>query len=188
MDIFKKGGLTLVLVAVAVMFGVLAFKAPTVVTIPTELGATPGSEFYNLVKMNAGNQVGNYIATSTTATTYTMVRKDMVSPNGGLYDTVSFTPNVGDITVTFPASSTLAVLSGAGESATQCWHNASTTSGIDITWAAGTGIDLMVASSTVAEGGAPALTTLSNQLGCFKFVRQADTDITAVFERYVAGD
>ena len=139
--------------------------------------------FSGLLTLNAGTLHSYPNSTSTTATTQTLVQADILN-----YDTILLTPNTGDLTLTWPATSTLtSLVPTAGDTAKQCMHNASTTSGIDITIAAGTGIDLMTASSSIL-GGAPVLTILSNQVGCFTYIRQTDTDISMLFERFVNGD
>ena len=145
------------------------------------------SDYFEAQRFNAGASYGYSIATSTTGTTQTLKAAD-VAPDGVAYDVVLLTPNVGDVTLTFPASSTLpSFLPTAGMSATQCWYNASTTAGIDITFAAGAGMDFEVSSSTVS-----ANTAVSDGSVCFKFIRKPKTstafDFLVMMERFVNGD
>ena len=138
--------------------------------------------------LNAGALHSYVNSTSTTATTYTLVAADILN-----YESVVITPNTGDLTLTLPASSTLsAFVPTAGDWAEQCWYNASTTAGIDITFAAGTGIDLEVASSTSGGAQSPVLTMLANSSACFKYIRKPATasafDIIVQMTRFVDGD
>ena len=142
--------------------------------------STTGS-FSGLLTLNAGTLNSYPNSTSTTATTQTLVAADIAN-----YDTVLITPNTGDLTLTFPASSTLsAFVPTAGDRATQCWHNATTTAGIDITFSAGTGIDLEFASSSQAV---QVKTLLADGFVCFEYVRKAATasafDIGVLMTRY----
>lgn len=168
--------------------GVAVMKPPTmVVNNPAPVGAFPGNEITEPVEFRGGTQGSHYKSTSSPVTTYTAVRGDFGTADA-FYNLVSYTPTVGDVTVTFPASSSLNTLvRRSGATSRQCWHNASTTAGIDITFAAGTGIDIQTSSSSITGGG-PVLTLLSNQTGCFTYIRQADSDITVLYERFVAGD
>lgn len=177
---------------VAVVIAIAGLFLPVGNTvIERVLGSNAGPDHYDLQSFQGGLVERNYFATSTTATTQTFAARD-IAPGGALYSTLAVTPNTGDITITLPASSTMSsVLPVAGMSATQCWYNASTTAGIDITIAAGTGIDLEVASSTITDG-APALTVLSDNSGCFRWTRKAATasafDFSVLFTRFVNGD
>lgn len=138
-------------------------------------------------------QVASYTnSTSTTATTQTLSASDIAN-----YTAVIMRPNVGAPTFTLPASSTLtAFIPNAGDTVNQCWYNAtsSTVANGLITFAAGTGIDLEVASSTngAAGGITPNLTIRPGNTGCFRFIRKpADStsfDIVAEFTAYVDGD
>ena len=160
--------------------------------VQTVVGAFPSPTIYEALELLGGSTRGFYYATSTTATTYTVTANDMVAKSGAAYDTIALTPNVGDLTLTLPASSTLRhFLPKAGMTAKQCWLNASTTAGIDLTFAAGTGIDFEVASSTIVDG-LPVLTVLADSKGCFDFTRKPATasafDFNVSFTRFVDGD
>ena len=152
-------------------------------------GANPGPVSLVLQEFNGGVQYGKVNSTSTNNTTLTLVASDIVSRvDGAAYDTVIMTPQVGDVTFTFPASSTLShFIPKTGQRAEQCWQNASSTTGIDITFAAGTGIDLETASSTITD-----LTLSNGNFACFKFVRATSTastfDIGVLMTEYNNGD
>lgn len=159
--------------------------------IEKTVGANPGPDFYNALQFFGGVTKGNSYATSTDNTTLTLEAGDITRPDGGTYDTVIMTPQVGDLTLTFPASSTLSYfLPKNGMMAEQCWVNASSTSGIDIAFAAGTGIVLQSATSTSGGIGAPTIGPSS--VGCFKFIRSTTTastfDIIAAFTTYKDAD
>jgi len=120
------------------------------------------------------------IATSSTATTQTLVQADLLN-----YNTVLFNPGTISIAMTLPATSTLTTLvPTAGDMAEQCWYNAtsSTASVGQIVWAAGTGIDLMASSTP------NSITQRPGQWGCFTFVRQTDTDISALYSDFQNAD
>lgn len=136
-----------------------------------------------LVTLNAGQLKSYTNSTSTTATTQTLEVGDVLN-----YDTVSIVPNTGDLTLTFFASSTASTLvPTAGDMQETCIQNATTTAGIDITFAAGTGIDLKTSSSSPSD-----LTIQPTDIACFKFIREVATastfDITANMTGYVAAD
>ncbi len=117
-------------------------------------------------------------ATSSTATSVTLKQADIVN-----FDTVLYTPTVAAVTVTFPASSTLtSMVPNAGDTQDQCWINATSTAAATITFAEGTGVILQVASSTTNIGDQPVR---AGGTACFHFIRKTNTDINAVFTRYV---
>jgi len=155
------------------------------------LAGSAGPDHTEYQRFLAGVSYHNSVATSTTATTQTLGAND-IAPRGIPLDHISFTPNTGDLTLTWPASSTLRnFVPRAGDVAHQCFTNASTTAGIDITIAAGTGIDLEVASSTVLESK-PVLTVLADSTVCFTYIRKPSTasafDIKVLMTRFVDGD
>ena len=179
-----------VVLTVAVVIAIAGVFLPRGNTIIERIVGNAGPDQYELQSFYGGVREGHYFATSTTATTQTLSTAD-IAPDGSLYSTWAMTPNVGDVTFTLPASSTMsAVLPTAGMSSTQCWYNASTTAGIDITVAAGTGIDLEVASTTGV--GSAVLTVLADGSACFDWTRKAATastfDFLVKFTRFVNGD
>lgn len=106
-------------------------------------------------------------STSTSATTQTLLAADIAN-----YSTVILTPTVGAVTLTLPASSTLATfVPTAGDRQEQCWINASSTAAATIKFAAGTGIDLEFATSSSLILGA-------GNSGCFKYIRKPATAST----------
>ena len=97
-------------------------------------------------------------------------------------------------TVTFFASSTASTwLPTAGDMQETCFLNATTSAGVNLIFAAGTGIDLQVASSTTMGSSASLDLTISpDSTACFKFIRKAATasafDIEANLVEYGNAD
>ena len=121
-------------------------------------------------------------ATSTSATAMTLNQTDM------LYSSRSVTPNTGALTYTLAPTSTLtSFIPNAGDRASQCIYNATSTAAATITFAAGAGIDLEVATST-SQTGAFDLTIGAGNMGCFEFFRKPNTDIVAGFLEYSDAD
>jgi hypothetical protein len=162
--------------------GVYAVDGTTVIdgsgNIDAPVTSTTGS-FSGLLTTNAGNLKSYTNSTSTTATSYTAVQADLLN-----YDSILIRPNTGDLTITLPATSTLtSMVPSVGDRQDFCLHNSTTTAGIDITIAAGTGIDLETASSTPTD-----LTILADQFACFSFIRKANTDVGVLMTEFTNGD
>ena len=121
-------------------------------------------------------------STSTSATATTLNQADMK------YLTTIMTPNTGALTLTLAPTTTLTTfIPNAGDRAEQCFYNSTTTAAATITFAAGTGIDLEVATST-SQTGAFDLTIGAGNMGCFKFLRKPNTDVVAGFLEYSDAD
>jgi len=150
----------------------------------TSTGATTLSSTVTtggVVTLNAG-QLRSYTNATTSVGSGTLKLSDV---NG--YDVVLLTPKgaAATKTLTFFASSTAATwLPTAGDMQETCFVNGTTTAATTITFAAGTGIDLESATST--------LILPANDTACFKFIRQSATastsDISALMIRYVDAD
>lgn len=153
------------------------------ITSSAGLSGTTGS-FSGLVTLNAGQLRSYTNSTSTTATTYTLVVGDVLN-----YDTVLLMPNTGTLALTFFASSTATTLvPSAGDVQETCFFNATTTSGINITFATATGINLQTVATTTTSGATGMLAIPPQGYGCFKFLRQPATatafDIGALYTPY----
>jgi hypothetical protein len=136
--------------------------------------------FSGLLKTDAGITRSYSLATTTSATTYTLTASDI-----GNYDTIRQTLSGGATTFTLPATSTLtSLVPTAGDTAETCWMPITN----NLVFAAGTGIDMMVATSTNNGGGAYDLTITAGGVGCIKWFRQTDTDITAGLIEYEDAD
>lgn len=143
-----------------------------------------------LTTLDGGSLLSNTNSTSTLATAYTLVAADIQN-----YDTVMMVPNIGALTITFPATSSITTfLPTAGDSQRQCWYNATGTVAATIIFAAGTGWDFEVASSTAGTQGAVStnLTIKAGNSGCFTFLRKPATattfDIVAQFQAFTDAD
>jgi len=139
--------------------------------------------FNGLPTLNAGLLHSYTNSTSTTATTQTLLAADILN-----YATVIMDIEVGATTFTFPASSTLsAMVPVAGDRFEQCWYNATTTASQTITFAAGTGIDLEISTSSTN-----ALTINPDGFNCFEYVRKPATattfDIGVLMTHFDEGD
>lgn len=188
----KTKTLIIVLIAIALVACVglyLPVNKDGQTIIEKTVGANPGPDFYNLVQLMGGVVKGNYIATSTPAS-MTLKVGDIAG-----YDVITINPTgaAASKTLTFFASSSASSwLSQAGMVQDTCFINATGTAATTIVFAAGTGIDLKVASSTSQVGGAFDLTLAAGQMGCFKFVRKAATastfDIIAGLTEYNDAD
>jgi len=111
-------------------------------------------------------QGGAVLATSTSATATTFALADLLT-----YSAWEVTPNVADLTYTFPASSTLStIIPTAGDSRTWTIYNATTTATIDVIFAAGTG-------SEIKGAGGAALTIDEASFGTITLTRKANSDI-----------
>lgn len=139
--------------------------------VEQSFGAFPGGDFTEPITAFSGMVLRNTNNASTSNANLTLAVGD-ISRNGFLYDTIIHEPIVGDVTITLPASSTLAnILPVVGATARQCIHNGTTTAGIDITFVSGTGVDLQIASTTNA-GSPYALTALADATVCFDWIRK----------------
>lgn len=137
-----------------------------------------------ILTTNAGN-IKSYTNASSSVTTGTLKQSDILN-----YDTVLWTPTGANSTktLTFPASSTLtSFIPSAGDRQSTCFFNATTTAATTITYAAGTGIDLEVATST-AQTGAFDLVQSADAMMCFEFLRKTNTDIVAGYVEYNDAD
>lgn len=137
----------------------------------TTAAFTSTSAFSGLMTLNAGS-----LRTYTSATTTTGNDVFGLSDLTG-YDTIIVTPTIGSMTLTLPASSTVPTwLPSAGNSQKTCFVNGTTTTGIVITMAGGTGTNLLVASSTATALGSTLL--FPKKMACIDFVRGNSTATT----------
>lgn len=180
------GALVVVLMSI---LGYIATVQSPVAPGENALGAATSNDFTQPVTIQSSITYLAHRATTTNAS-LTFITSDLDN-----VDTISIYPAVGDVTITLPASSTLSrILPTNGASRRICVYNATTTTGIDITFAAGTGIDLEVASSTNQQGsGAAVLTLEADNSGCFEFQKKGGSgtsasDILARWTRFTDGD
>ena len=187
-DIIKKqwiGIVALVFVAFGGLFGGTAVE-----TVVDALGSSEVTTisnphvFSNTVRLSGGTTIsgastitgaidasvftqgGAVLATSTSGTASSFSAADLLT-----YSVWEVTPNNADLTYTFPASSTLSTLvPTAGDSRTWVIVNATSTAGIDVIFAAGTG-------SAVKGVGGAALTIDEASHGFLTLTRKANSDL-----------
>lgn len=136
----------------------------------TTFGAASGPDVYAYATFFEGVRYAKTYASSTSNTSLTLASSDLGAGSSAPYDTVRYTPNVGTVTLTLPASSTLRqFLPSAGNLARQCWYNATGTVGVFITFAGGTGTSLNTSSSTATAVGSKNIGP--GEWGCFAVVR-----------------
>jgi hypothetical protein len=164
----EKGGLSLDLSFGEIKELVCLFKGCEVEP-EVKFGAFPGGDLSNVNIIGENVYTPRTRATTTTiGATLTGSANDITAVDytivslGGAADT--------DFTYTFVASTSLpSFLAKPGQRAEKCFFlNASTTSEHDLIFAAGTGIDLVHATSTVPV----PLGIGESQTACFEFVRQ----------------
>lgn len=112
--------------------------------VEDNLGSFPGGDIYADVNIHGTFiQTVEPLATSTTATTYTLVEKDLQS-----YYYIDLMVNTGATTFTMPATSTMySLLPELGSSREWLIHNATSSSGITLTIAKGAGMDLVAVTA-----------------------------------------
>ena len=172
MNNYIIGGIAVLALIVAL---VGAFK-PSVIPSVVNVGGSAGPTHTEKQEFLGGILNSGGVATSSLSTAVTVSANDFrgwVSSSG----CVSYTPNLGNITLTFPASSTVSdVVPKANDNATFCIRNATTTANTIITFAVGTGMNLNVASSSATVLGSTKLTP--GEVGIFRIIREALTATT----------
>lgn len=157
-----------VLVSALVAVGAVAVFAPK--GGEGVLGARPGPDATEFQNFQAGFQSGGRYATSTDDTTATALASNFKDITR--YD---FTPNVAGITLTLPATSTLSsFVPKPGDTREVFLCNATTTAATSFTLAAGTGMNLAQATSTLAIS--------TNQCAELRFSRKANSDIDVFYD------
>lgn len=172
---------------VLIAIGGYAFPKSKTQIIRETLGAFPGPSIFNALELRGGTTFGSVNSTTTPAS-MTLRVSDVKD-----FDTVIIRPTSAAAakTLTFFASSTAPHwLPRAGDTQRTCFLNATTTSGVNLVFAAGTGIDLQTASSSATD-----LTILPDNTACFTFTRKAQQssvtnsfDIEASFVEFTDGD
>jgi len=135
-----------------------------------------GTTHTNLEEFISGISVGGEYATSTSGSAMPLLSTAIENVS-----TIRATLNVQDATLTFPASSTIQFMRGAGETRVYWVKNATTTAAMDITFAAGTGMNFKNATTTKILIG----DTDGGNAGRVTLIRQADSDIDMYLELFV---
>lgn len=166
-------GIALVVV-IAIAIGGYIFPNQTQKVVE-RLGANPGPEVLNAQYFRGGFfDGGTVVATSTTDTTSTLTSAEFIQGDR-ITRLLNFSPSVTGITATLPATSTLSnFVPKAGDTRTVALCNATTTAAVSFTLAAGTGMNLHQATSTLA-----IRTGICAEL---EFVRNSDRDIEVFYD------
>lgn len=156
-------------VVIALILAIIATSQPD---LQPPLGASAGPEHFETQRFLANmDQGGGVRATSTDDTTATFLAGDL-----DVETIIVFTPNVGSITATLPASSTMPnFLRGAGMSRTVALCNGTSTAQTPFTLAGGTGMDVVNSTSTLAIN--------TGDCASLRFIRQSDTDFFVLFDQ-----
>lgn len=165
------------LVVVALVLSVTAyFKGGTVDRVVeriVELGGSAGPEYTEKQTFLGGIEHYNSQSTTTSASAQTLQLSD-IEKIDTLYITKS---TVADDTITLFASSTaIGFLPKTGYRKKLCIQNATTTAGVDLILAGGTGSNLKVASSSATALGSKVIGP--GHWGCLDIVRGASTETT----------
>lgn len=160
-------------------------RGPAGVNAEPALGGAAGFDFSQLVTFFQGTINRNQVSTSSQATAITVRAVDFRGWSKA--SVVSYTPNLAGLTITLPASSTIPdVVPRPGDTQTFCIRNATTTASTPVILAGGTGLNLVVASSSATALGGKLLGT--GKVGCITLVREALTttsfDIDALLTVY----
>lgn len=146
--------------------------------VERQLGASAGPDIYSDLRVH-GNLTsgGRHYATTTTASTYTMVRAELAP-----YNVLEINPGA-NITITLPATSTMTdIVPDAGDVRDFFIRNASTTAATTITLAAGAGMDLQKNEDTAD------LAIAGLDWAKLTFIRQSSGDITVIMSEWIEAD
>ena len=138
--------------------GNLAVTGTTALTGAVTMSGSFGSGFMT--------RSGTALASSTVNSAETLSAANLIS-----YNHITYTPNVAAMSLTLPASSTLATLiPNTGDMITKTINNATSTAGITVTLVAGAGEN--IATSSVNN-----LVINPGKAGLLTFLRKANSDI-----------
>jgi len=169
-----------VLVVILVIATAGAYYFPKGNTVVERIvGAIPGPDIYDHLTFHQGfTKGGTQVATSSTASSYTLTTKEIRKEVSYL----SWTVNVNTTLTTM--ASTSAPLSDlkTGESFSLYFHNASTTAAATATFAAGTGVDLQKNEDT-ADLAVNGLDVVK-----LTFIKKANTDVILTMEEFIEAD
>lgn len=169
-------------VAALVVGGFAVTRDPGQIIVPTQEQsfAGSGSEFGSRVFFKEGATVGGTVmATSSTATTYTITAADLNKAP----QVISWTPNV-NTTLSISASSTRAYVPNVGDTAEVYFRNASSTAAASITFAAAdAGVDMQF---TEATGG--DLVLIGLDWAKVTLIRTSTHLVTVIFDEMTEAD
>lgn len=172
--IYSIGGVALLVIA-AFIGGFFSHTSPKLAgaLYPSQLTSFPNGVQVGGGSYNQGFVQSGINSTTTTATASVLSATDLVG-----YSELHLTVSTGSLTLTLPASSTLsAFLPNAGDYTQFILYNATTTSGINVTLAAGTGTLLESASSTAA--------TTAQRASMVTVLRKVNTDLIFMIQPFI---
>jgi hypothetical protein len=175
--------LVISLVVVAAL-GVGAYFFPTLPApqiVTQTVGAVPGTDFLEPVRLWLG-QRGAVLATSTLGTACTLTSDQLYK-----FSAFEFTPNTASATWTLPATSTMTnLMKSAGDTMEWTFQNATTSTGINVTLAAGAGWNLSGVDANVDVWPGAAYT--ARELVKMSCYRQINKDINCEIRENIAAD
>lgn len=164
-------------VALIVFSGVIALKSTEVkVNIPPfNAGASSGQEHSFAEVFSQGLFQGGRVATSSTG--------NVTLPSSAIENAtvIDYTQNLASGTLTLPATSTINFMRNPGDTKTFYIRNATTTAGVNITFAGGTGMNYKKATSTKVL----LSDTDGSNFAKIVLIRKTNTDIDAIVDLYV---
>ena len=173
--------ITLGIAVLALILGGFAFTKDSVVkeTIrEIAVGGAAGPDHYNREYFNSGLTQGGRVATTSTATTHTMIAADL----NGTPSYIDWLPNI-NTTVSLSATSTHEYIPNVGDVAKIYWRNASSTAGATITLAAvDAGLDLQKNEDT-ADLAINGLDWAELTL-----IRESINLVTVIMSEFIEGD
>lgn len=171
------------LVAVLAIYGVVKFF-PHSKSAGVALYQSPITSFPNGVQVGGGSYNQGFVqsginSTSTVATAYTLVGADLIG-----YSEIHVSPNLGSLPLQLPATTTLPAtfLPNAGDMEQFVFYNATSTTGVFLSLAPGTGSLLEIASSTGAT--AATSSTSPSRAMLVTVFRKVNTDLIWLAQRY----
>lgn len=142
----------------------------------TNLGAVTGPDNYVTTYFHAGAIIGgSCIASSTSGSVATILANEL-----GSAECLDYTLNVQDATLTLMASTSSWYPNKVGGKRQLIIRNASTTATMDITFAAGSGVLLKKATSSLVLFG----DTDGANYGLFTFTRKANGDVEGLYQPF----
>lgn len=178
----KQNVVVTVGVSLLVSLAVVFLFPNTVTTIVKEadktVSAVVGPDVSFRMFFKAGLTEGGYLATSSTAATYTTRTSDFA----GRPSVIAWTPNV-NTTVTFASTSLYEYVPSVGDVANVYLLNASTTAASSITFDADSGVDLQFAEAT---GGDLVLNGLDWEK--LTLIRKSTSVVTVIADEMTEAD
>lgn len=163
-------------IAIVVVIGGKNLVVNNTTNTPTVSYGSAGQVQSFLQEFQASMIVGGRVATSTTSATGTLTAGNIENAT-----VIDYMLNLQDTTLTLPASSTISYMKNIGDTKTFYVRNATSTAAMDITFAAGTGMNYKKATSTKTLIG----DTDAGNTARITLVRKANTDIDMFVDLFI---